>query len=108
MNMPNFTYLCVYIYIYIHIHIYIHIYINESQIVYHNPCFNLFILHNNSFHNQGCKINKSDIFLSFEILPVFYKNFLPTHILCNEHFFFNYSTVCFTFFFCKFRKEDSI
>ena len=24
-------------------------YIYDSQIVHHNPCFNLFILHNNSF-----------------------------------------------------------
>ena len=38
---------------------------NDSQIVHHNPCFNLFILHNNSFDNQGSeinKINKNDTF----------------------------------------------
>ena len=28
----------------------------DSQIVHHNPCFNLFILHNNSFDNQGSEI----------------------------------------------------
>ena len=30
--------------------------------MYHNRCFNLFILHNNSFDNQGSKINKDYIF----------------------------------------------
>ena len=30
--------------------------------------FNIFIVHNNSFGNQGSKINKSDIFLRFDIL----------------------------------------
>ena len=34
----------------------------------HNPCFNLLILHNNSFDNQGSEINKNDIFLRFDIL----------------------------------------
>ena len=29
--------------------------------VHHNPCFNLFILHNNPFDNQGSEINKNDI-----------------------------------------------
>ena len=48
----------------------------DSQIVHHNPCFNLFILHNNLFDNQGSEINKNDIFLRFDI--AFYKNFLPT------------------------------
>ena len=46
-----------YIYIIYIIHIiniyYIYyIYIYDSQIVHHNPCFNLFILHNNSFDNH--------------------------------------------------------
>ena len=44
---------------------------NDSQIVHHNPCFNLFILHNNSFDNQGSeinKINKNDAFLRVDIL----------------------------------------
>ena len=41
----------------------------DSQIVHHNPCFNLFILHNNPFDdNQGSEINKNDIFLRFDIL----------------------------------------
>ena len=35
-------YICIYIYIYIK-----YIYIYDKQIVHHNPCFNLFILHNN-------------------------------------------------------------
>ena len=35
---------------------------HDSEIVHHNPCLNLFILHNNSFHNQGGEINKNDIF----------------------------------------------
>ena len=49
------------------------IYIYDSQIVHHNPCFNLFILHNIPFDNQGNEINKN-IFLH----TVVYKNFLPT------------------------------
>ena len=39
--------------------------------VHHNPCFNLFILHNIlfiPFENQGSEINKNDIFLRFYIL----------------------------------------
>ena len=39
----------------------------DSQIVHHNPCFNLFILHNNSFDNQGSQISKNDIFLRFDM-----------------------------------------
>ena len=39
---PQLVRLCVYIYVCIYIYIY------DSQIVHHNPCFNLFILHNNS------------------------------------------------------------
>ena len=42
-------------------HIYIYIYIYDSQIVPHNPCFNCFILHNNSLNNQGSEINKNVI-----------------------------------------------
>ena len=30
--------------------------------MHHNPCFNLFIFHNNAFDNQGSKVNKNDIF----------------------------------------------
>ena len=61
-----YIYLYIYIYIYLHIlyiYIYIYIYKYDSQIVHHNPCFNLFIFHNNSFDNQGSKINKNDIFV---------------------------------------------
>ena len=32
------------------------------MIVHHSPCFYLFILHNNSYDNQGSEINKKDIF----------------------------------------------
>ena len=45
--------------------------------VHHKPCFNLFILHNNLFDNQGSEINKNDIFCTFQH-TVFYENFLPT------------------------------
>ena len=38
------------------------------QIVHHNPCFNLFILHNNSFDNQGNEINRNDIFYVFSVI----------------------------------------
>ena len=61
-------------------YIYIYIYIYDSQIVHHNHCFNLFILHSNPFDNEGSKINKNDIFLRTVRHTVFYKNFLPTHI----------------------------
>ena len=44
----------------VYMYIYIHLY--DSQIVHHNPCFNLFILHNNSFDNEGSEINKNDFF----------------------------------------------
>ena len=47
-------------------------YIYDSQIVHHNPCFSLFILHNIPFDNQGSKINKNDIFLRFDILSFIY------------------------------------
>ena len=46
-------------------YIYIYVYI---YIVHHNPCFNLFVLHNNSFDNQESEVNKNDIFLRFDIL----------------------------------------
>ena len=52
---------CVYIFIYIYIYSIIYsIYIYDSQIVQNNACFNLFILHNNLFDNQGIEINKND------------------------------------------------
>ena len=49
----------------------LYIFIYDSQIVHHNPCFNLFILHNVSFDNQGNEINKNDIFLRFDILTFY-------------------------------------
>ena len=54
-------------------------YMYDSQIVHHNPCFNLFILHSNPFDNQGSEINKNDIFLRFDILS-FTKTFFLLHI----------------------------
>ena len=54
-------------------------YIYDSQIVHYNPCFNLFILHNNSFDNQGSKINKNDVSrLRFNI-----KSFMKTLFLLH-------------------------
>ena len=49
------------IYLSIYLPIYLSIYLSiyqsiYNQIVHHNPCFNLFILHN-SFDNQGSEIN---------------------------------------------------
>ena len=52
--------------------IYIYIYVYGSQIVHHSPCFNLFILHNNLFDNQGSEISKNDIFFTIRH-TVFYK-----------------------------------
>lgn len=40
----------------------------DNQIVQNNPCFNLSKSSNNLFHNQGSKINKTDIFFRFDIL----------------------------------------
>ena len=51
--------------------LFIYIYIYDSQIVHHNPCFNLLILHNNSFASQGSEINKNGIFLRFDKLSFF-------------------------------------
>ena len=61
------------------------IYIYDSQIVYHNPCFNLSILHNNSFDNQGSKINKNDIFLHFDVLSFTKIFFLHVYIYGIHH-----------------------
>ena len=46
----------------------------DSQIVYHNPCFDLILLRNNSFDNQASKINKNDIFVrfDFQLFPHFH------------------------------------
>ena len=66
-------------YFYLYIYIYIYIYVYDSQIVHHNTCFNLFILHNNSFDNEGSEIYKNEIFLRFDILS-FTKTFFLLHI----------------------------
>ena len=42
--------------------------------MHQNPCFILFILHNNSFDIQVNEINKNEIYLLFSILSC--KNFL--------------------------------
>ena len=70
---------------------YIYIYIYYSQIVHRNPCFNLFILHNIPFDNQGGEINKNDIFLRFDILS-FAKNFflLPYILIYISIFFYHH------------------
>ena len=49
--------------------------------MHHNPCFNLFILHNIPFGNQGSEINKNDkrYFFTFRH-TVFYKNFPTLYI----------------------------
>ena len=56
----------------------------HNQIVHRKPCFNLLILHNNLFDNQGSEINKNNIFLRFDILS-FIKNFLLTTIYIHIH-----------------------
>ena len=43
-------------------------YTYDSQIEHHNLCFNLFILYNIPFDNQGSEINKNAIFLRFDIM----------------------------------------
>ena len=52
-------------------------FIYYDQTVHHKPCFNLFILHNNLFANQGSEINKNDIFCTFRH-TVSYEKFFPT------------------------------
>ena len=54
-----------------------YIYIYDSQIVHHNTCFDLFILRNNSFDNQGSEMKKKRHFFTFPH-TVFYQNFLLT------------------------------
>ena len=56
---------------------------HDSEIVHHNPCLNLFILHNNSFHNQGGEINKRHFFTFRHI--IFYKIVLATTHSINIH-----------------------
>ena len=63
-----------------------YIYIYDSQIVHHNTCFDLFILRNNSFDNQGSEMKKKRHFFTFR-RTVFYQNFLPNlvaiELSCN-------------------------
>ena len=54
--------------------------------MHHNPCFNLFLLHDNSFDTQGSKINKKHFF-TFQH-TVFYENFLPSiYIYIHTHIY---------------------
>ena len=59
---------------------YIYTYIYDGQIVHHDPCFNLFLLHNNSFDNPGSEINKNDVFLLFFDILSFTKTFFLLRI----------------------------
>ena len=59
---------------------YIYIHLIDSQIVHHNPCFNLFILHNNSYDYEGSEINKNDIFLCFDIRGWNFWKIVKSHI----------------------------
>ena len=52
----------IYVYIYIYIYIYICVCVYDSETVHHNPCFNLLVLHNVPFDNQGSETNKNYIF----------------------------------------------
>ena len=52
--------------------------------MHHNLCFNLFILHNNSFGNQGSEINTNDIFLCSNIPWSFAKTFPLVSSLCTH------------------------
>ena len=45
--------------------------------MHHKLCFNLFMLHDNLFDNQGTEKNKNDIFCTFRH-TLFYEYFLPT------------------------------
>ena len=40
-------------------------FVYHNQILYHKPCFNLFILHDNLFDKQGSEISKNYIFCTF-------------------------------------------
>ena len=73
-----YVYVCIFLFIYIFICIYyIILYTYICQIVHHNSCFNLSVLHN-SFHNQGSKVIIA-IFFTFRN-TVFYEIFRPiTH-----------------------------
>ena len=72
-NPYSYTYLYPYTYLY------------DSEIVYHNPCFNSFILHI-SFDNKGSQINKNNFFyaLTYCLLQKLssYANFLYICAVC--------------------------
>ena len=62
-------------------------FIYHNQIVHHKPCFNLFILHNNLFDNQGSKIKiKTNFFVRFDILPFTKTFFLLSTLLYSTQF----------------------
>ena len=53
-----------------YIFVYIYMYVYDSQTVHHNPCFNLFILHNNSFDNQGSEVTAHLINLHLPVIAL--------------------------------------
>ena len=57
--------------------------------IIHNPCFNLFILHSNSFDNQGSEINKKIFVLRFDRLC-----FTKTFLLLLSSYIYIYMCVC--------------
>ena len=73
-----YVYVCIFLFIYIFICIYyIILYTYICQIVHHNSCINLSVLHN-SFHNQGSKVIIA-IFFTFRN-TVFYEIFRSTFL----------------------------
>ena len=54
-------------------------YVCIYQYIHTYPCFNLFILHNNSFDNQGSEINENNLFFTFRHIS-FTKTFFLLHI----------------------------
>ena len=65
LSSSIYLYTSIYIYLSIYLSVYLYTYIYDSQVVHHNPCFNVFILHNNSSDNRRRKVNKNDIFLRY-------------------------------------------
>ena len=72
--------------------IYIILYVLDNQIVHHNLCFNLFILHYNPFGDQGSKVNKNLRFkiLSFAKIFPYYTLIYTSNI---EYHFCNMKTI---------------
>ena len=58
---------------------YVCMYVCMYKYMHHNLCFNLFMLDNNSFDNQGNEINKNNIFniLTYYFLYLFKLGFTP-------------------------------